>query len=510
MRKFITALIVIGLLVGGYFYIRTNLQVSLSALEGKMTDAYRGDLVVPITASGKIEPASVTNIKGEASGEVVEIPFEEGDMVKKGDMIVRLDRSDEQRNVDRAKADLERAKIAMERAKLTKQERQDVGLPLAKAKVDQAEARHELAKIDFDHIDKMFTGKGGGIGGAASKIEYENSSARMKEAQAALDAAEAEKKQAAIAVDLAAKEVDAAEQSVETATKQYEEAMERLSETKVLSPINGMVLARHVQVGEVIQSGKTSLTGGTVLMEIADVSRLYAVVNVDEADIGQVHQLAPPQARPGQIARGKESTGKATPAEKLVAKPIGDNNANNPGDADVPEVGASALSSTTKPAVEMVEFPEEMLDKDEMVELTVESFPDEKFYGVIERISPQSEIVQAIATFEVRIRIVSENRDKLVGLLNTQVEARFTVRSLSDVVLVSYDAIQKNPNGDGFGVYVPVQKPDQSRPEAEFRSCKFGADNSIVVHVEEGLDPGDKVYTKLPKKTEREKEEEES
>jgi HlyD family secretion protein len=221
-----------------------------------------------------------------------------------------------------------------------------------------------------------------------------------------------------------------------------------------------MVLTRNVQKGEVIQGGRTTFTGGTVLMEIADVSEIFAEVNVDEADIGQVRLLAPPSARPG---------------------------------------------SSTQPA----SLPEGVIEKGEPVEVTVETFKDEKFFGQIERISPQSENTGGIAKFKVRIRINSDNRDKLVGLLNTQAEAHFTAKSVRDALLVSYDAIQKDPNGEDYGVYVPFTPPGKDKAEAKFKKVKFGVDNGVDVEVKEGLKEGDVVYTKLPQKTQKEKDAEE-
>jgi len=101
MKKLIIAvvcLVVVGLL---YYVIRR--PMSLGFLEGKWVVTTRGDLVRPITASGKIEPASIVQIKGKASGEVVETPFKDGATVHKGDLIIKLDPIDEQRNVDKYK-----------------------------------------------------------------------------------------------------------------------------------------------------------------------------------------------------------------------------------------------------------------------------------------------------------------------------------------------------------------------------------------------------------------------
>jgi len=462
-KKVIIALVAVAVVGGGYYYVRTHAQVSIELLEGKTVTSYRGDLVVPITASGKIEPLSVVQIKGKASGEVVRTPFSDGAMVRKGDVIVELDPADEQRNVDRARAEYERARIALERARLAVREKELVAIPAAEARVAQAKARVALAKFELDKVTRL---KNMVAADPSREImaprEYKDAKAQYELESAGLRAAEAELEQAKITKALAELEVETAQEAVTTAKKSLEDAEQRLRETRVISPIDGMVLKRHVQTGEVVQSGKTSLTGGTVLMEIADVSEIYAVVNVDEADIGMVRQLAPPSARPGPAA--------------------------------------------TQP----VTLPAGIVDEAKPVEIMVESFRDEKFTGQIERIAPQSQVIQAIATFKVWIRITSPNRAKLIGLLNTQAEAHFMVRSVQDAVLVSYDAIKRDPNGDGYGVYVQVEDPETHRPKPEFRRCRFGMDNGIDVEVIEGLEPGEVVYTQLPLKVKRAEEEEEA
>ena len=478
MKKLIIAvvcLVVLGLL---YYMIRQHGAVSLSFMEGKWVVTERGDLVRPITASGKIEPASIVQIKGKASGEVVETPFKDGATVHKGDLIIKLDPIDEQRNVDRAQSDYDRAVIALTNANLTWQEREEVGVPGAKAKKGQTEARFSLVESDFKHqVALKSIREADGHLDAATEREYKDAESRLKEAEAVVEGARVEIRQAELARDMAAEEIKAAGKTRDTANMVLEDAQQRFKETTVYSPIDGMVLVRHVQIGEVVQSGKTSLTGGTVLMEIAGVSDIYAVVNVDEADIGDVRELAPPSAVPGYTG----------------TRPAGAFTASAPATQEAP----------------LATLPEGTFDKTEKVDVTIETFPQEKFTGVIERIAPQSQIVQAIATFKVWIRITSENRNKLVGLLNTQCEAHFKVRSVLDAILVDYDAIRKDPNSERYGVYLVTQKPGTGKPDYKFKTCKFGIDNGDKVEVIEGLKVGEKVWTQLPQQTEKEKQAEE-
>ena len=463
MKKVIIAIVLLVMLVGGYFLLVTQVRGGLSLLRGKTDETRRGDLEVPITASGKIGPASITQIKGKASGEVIEIPFDRGDFVHKGDLILRLDKIDEQRNVDRATAEWNRAVITNEKAVIAVTQAKDVGIVLAQAKVAQAVAQEKLAHVDLQHLE----GSDAANEGHTTSIELERAQAQYEQTVAMTAAARAEATQANVAVKMAGKDVKMTEQAVKAALQIKMETEERLRETSVYAPIDGVIVMRRVQVGEVVQSGKTSLTGGTVLMEIADLSDVYAEVNVDEADIGLVRDL--------------------TPATRMTSEPV----------------EASAASQPEKP---LTTLPAGTFDQNQTVEITVETYPDEIFEGVIERISPQSEIVRAIATFNVRIRVIGDNRQKLTKVLGTQAQATFTAKSVTDAVLVKVEAMKPNPSGEGYGVYIPGEPGTK---DYEFVPCKFGSDNRVEVAVIEGPESGQKVYLQLPIKTHREKKEEE-
>lgn len=459
MKKLIVLFVIGAVIIGGYAYIHKYVRAPISAFKGETVETRRGDLLIPITASGHIRPASVTNIKGKASGEIVEIPHEVGAMVRQGELIVRLDETDELRNKQRAEADFQRAKIAWEQAQVREQEAETVGIPLAAAELAQLKAQQTLAQIDFDKQEEL---RARGDLKMASEMEYQMSLANLQKANAAVAAATVKVQQAKLAASLAEHEVDAAEESKNAAGRILEEAERRFEETKIYSPLNGMIVEKHVQEGEVVQSGKTSLTGGTVLMQIADISDIYAEVNVDEADIGMVRDLAPESALPGIRTSTRPET----------------DSANEP---------------------ELATMPEGVIDMGQTVEITVESYPEKTFEGKIERVSPQSEVMRAIATFKVWIRIVSDNKYLLERVINSQAQATFTSKSVTDAVLVDYEAMKPDPTQDGgYGVYVPTTGPDGEPGKPKFVPCKFGVDNRVEVQVIEGLDAGQKVYVKLP------------
>ena len=91
--------------------------------------------------------------------------------------------------------------------------------------------------------------------------------------------------------------------------KNLEDARERLKETKILAPTKGIVGNVFTQEGEVIQGGKTTFTGGTLLATVLDMRRVIVGAEVDESDIEQVLKLAPGWAKPGTLARKNVASG---------------------------------------------------------------------------------------------------------------------------------------------------------------------------------------------------------
>ena len=69
-----------------------------------------------------------------------------------------------------------------------------------------------------------------------------------------------------------------------------DESKERLEETDIYSPISGVIIQKLVEEGQIISSGVSSVSGGTPLAEIADMSRIFIIADVDETDIGEIRE----------------------------------------------------------------------------------------------------------------------------------------------------------------------------------------------------------------------------
>jgi len=273
------------------------------------------------------------------------------------------------------------------------------------------------------------------------------------ELAASLAQAEATLEEAKIAIEQAEQDVILMQAAYDQALTSLGDAEERLAETDIHSPVDGIVTEVDTQIGAVIQGGKSTFTGGTVLAVVADISKIYVRAEVDEAEIGAVRELAPVSARPGVNVADEQDQ-------------------------------------------------EQPLNTGTPVKVHVDAFREEEFTGVIERIHPEpASRASSVVTYQVDILLTSENRTKL--LLGMQADVEFTAEAALDVVLVPHEAIRRNEDGE-LGVYVPVEVEGEQRRDKKFVPCKFGLDNGSYAEVVKGLSEGMEVYTKLPRQTQRE------
>ena len=90
MKNAIIAILLLITIVAGYVAATSKLRLSLEGLEGKTETVARGNLTLPINATGEIRAPRRVVIKSEASGEVIEIARQPGDRISAGDLLIRL------------------------------------------------------------------------------------------------------------------------------------------------------------------------------------------------------------------------------------------------------------------------------------------------------------------------------------------------------------------------------------------------------------------------------------
>lgn len=288
MRKFLLIIVVVVIIVVGYFFFFRNGNNAENAPSFTEVIAERGSISKTVAASGSVTSNLDVEIKCKASGEIVTLPFDISDTVHDGDLLMELDPEDEERSVDLAEVSLS---ISQARLNRTQENLSLASLDLetayerAEIDLEIIEARAEDSQASADRIEELYEL------GFISQEEYEQALTAALASGADLDAAnlrfdELEAQDAALG--LLHLDVTLARADVQSSRINLDNAYNRLDDTRVYAPMDGIVTARYVQIGQIISSGMSSTSGGTPVLMVSDHSRLFILARVDESNIGQV------------------------------------------------------------------------------------------------------------------------------------------------------------------------------------------------------------------------------
>lgn len=245
-------LIIISLiLVGGCAFSGYYLQVSgklaqfqeefqpgMKPTPVRLTKVQQGDLVRTVSAPGQVEPKTKVEISAQVSARIIALPFREGQDVKKGDVIVRLDGRDLAALLDSAKAQLRSEEARLEGAK----------------------AAFQNAQLDYNRKKELLDTKD------ISKAEF--------------DQTEADYRRVVTNLTVAERSIDIARANIQRAEKDLEN-------TIITAPFDGVITKLNAEVGELVVIG-TLNNAGSVIMEVADLSVMLLNTRIDEANIAPV------------------------------------------------------------------------------------------------------------------------------------------------------------------------------------------------------------------------------
>lgn len=253
-------------LVGAFFGVKAALRPDNKIDAAKLSEVTRGDIARSVVATGKIEPKTKVEVKSKASGIVQRILVDYGDWVKQGQVLVELDKEEAQARVREARATLLAAQASEEASKATyernKVEAEAPDLPFLKLGMERARNLHKQGLI--------------------SKSVLEDAE---KAYQTALN-----KQMAALrALSVTRAEIARSQAQVAQSRASLEQADENLRYTTILSPMNGLVLSRDVEVGDAVSSILVLGSQATLVMTLGDVSDVYVLGKVDQSDIGKVY-----------------------------------------------------------------------------------------------------------------------------------------------------------------------------------------------------------------------------
>ena len=224
-----------------------------------------------VTASGEIVAERYADIGSSIMGRVVELPVIEGQAVRQGDLLARIDPV-------QARSELAAAEAGI-RALEAEAQAAEEQLRSAEAELRLARARAREATLNRERI-------------AALHAQELVSQADLEAAEAGAESAEAQAASAAAAVSRVAGSGAAAERRVAQARAQADRARDLLSKTAIEAPIAGVVSRLQVRQGEMVVIGIQNQPG-TVLMTVSDLEELNAEVKVAEADVLRVQTGQP-------------------------------------------------------------------------------------------------------------------------------------------------------------------------------------------------------------------------
>ena len=310
MTKFIIFLLVIGLGVGGFYYYQAHITKAATT-QPSVTNVTvaRGNIFQAVASTGRVVSNLDVEIKCKASGQITELPFDVSQEVKKDALIVQVDPIDQQRAVRQAEVELlqSQAKLAQAKQSLTIAEqtlannREKVATTLKSSQSnlkdaqDKAARRRQLFEQKLASTEELQTAET-----AATMAQTDFRNAQI---------AEQDLKTQELGLELKRQDVKLAEAVVENDDITLANAKQRLADTTVVAPMDGVVSSLSVQKGQIISSGITNVGGGTPAMILSDLSRIFVLASVDESDIGKVaidqDVLISADAFPGKRFKGK-------------------------------------------------------------------------------------------------------------------------------------------------------------------------------------------------------------
>jgi multidrug efflux pump subunit AcrA (membrane-fusion protein) len=446
MKNVVIAILLLATAALGYNWAR-SWRLPIGQLAGTKSEIIRGDLTIPINATGEIRPSRRIEIKAEASGEVIDILKRAGERVKAGDLIMALEPDEEKRTVNRAKLDLEVAKARLKTSEVSLQQARTSDLIRAQSSLAQLVESLRYQAFLLEKVENLPAD----VRNVEEQIRQETSYLSQK---AQVESARADVERAKMIITQAEQDLIQSQAAHETAGNNLADAEKRLTKTKIVSPINGIIGDVKVQIGEVIQGGKTTLTGGTVLAIVLQMDRLIVKTEVDESDIGRILNIAPQWARPGNDGSVLMPTDLSAAVEEMENQPV----------------------------------------------VTVESFRDEEFTGIVERIYPEPTNINNVRTYIVDVVITSATDRLLPGM---RADVMFTSEHIANATLCPNEAIHEGSKGQ-LGVYVPKLGAAEEDRATTFIPCKFGLDNGNYSEILcDELTANMTVYTKLPIKPDR-------
>jgi len=268
-KPIIITLVVVAVVLIVFFNLQSRREKSVKVTVEK---AQKHDLTSVISASGEVKPKKNVNISAHVPGRILKIGVKEGDVVKKGDFLLKLDSTQYEANAERDQAIIQSNKSAL----------------------IQVEARMKNDLNNYGRQKKLFDMQ------LISKEQLETSQVQY---------------------DVTRAQYEATKNQIQQAEASLKSTLDSLSKTVYNAPIDGIITSLRIEEGEVAIIG-TMNNPGTVLMTIADLSEMEVEVEVDETDVvgvrlGQTAEVKV-DALAGQTLKGTVTEVGSSALQKLT------------------------------------------------------------------------------------------------------------------------------------------------------------------------------------------------
>ena len=242
MRKTFLIVAAVALLgAGAYGYYRYTRKPEPPTIT--TAPITRGDLAETVAATGTLQAVTTVQVGTQVSGTIQELNADFNSLVRKGQVLARLDQSLIQSQIEQARANLIRAEADLERLR--------VSLEDARTKLSRARELSEKKLIAQTELE-------------AAEVAVRSAEAQLRSQQAAVTQSQASLKQNQV----------------------------NLAHTVIESPIDGLVISRNVDVGQTVAA---SMSAPTLFVLAADLTQMQVLASLDESDVGRI--------RPGQTVR---------------------------------------------------------------------------------------------------------------------------------------------------------------------------------------------------------------
>jgi HlyD family secretion protein len=298
--KIILILALVAIVAGGIFAsVKINQRGVVTVQTGKVV---RQDLTSLVTASGEIKPRNYYNVGNAGSiARITEILVVEGDRVKKGQLLAKLESVQQEAEVAAQRASLsssEAESASAEAALLVADENSRT----AQASLERTQADEVRAKLNFDRARQLFDEK------LIAKQEFDQRRAELDSSAASVREAQSRILQLRAQRSQVASQLAGSQKRIAVSQATLRRASDVLQRTFALAPIDGMVTNLPVRTGETVVPGIQN-SPASLIMTIADMSLITSEVKVDETDIvnvklGQVADITI-DAIPNKIFKGR-------------------------------------------------------------------------------------------------------------------------------------------------------------------------------------------------------------